>query len=142
MGGAAGTAALRQSPRSGRKYCSITTRAGEDANVQIRYTHWRSIGSCHPLTAFGVLVKFFSEQGFRRVAAPPLSTGCRPLCGLKIPRTSVFAKATPRQRRISCGLAAIHTAGTAVFLTRVSVYFIEGANATDCRHGALINIQG
>ena len=57
---------------------------------------------------------------------------------------------TPRQRRISyspqagisCGLAAIHTAGTAVFLTRVSVYFIEGANATDCRHGALINIQG
>ena len=111
---------------------------------------WRRIGSCHPLTAFGVLVIFLPEQGFRDLVAPPLPTGCRPLCGLKISCTSVFAKATPRQRRISyspqagisCGLAAIHTAGTAVFLTRVSVYFIEGANATDCRDGALINIQG
>ena len=27
---------------------------------------WRRIGSCHPLTAFGVLVIFLPEQGFRR----------------------------------------------------------------------------
>ena len=62
-GGAAGTAALRQSLHSGRKYCSIATSPGEDASFQIRQSHRRSIVCCRPLA-----------WGFASPATPALAT--------------------------------------------------------------------
>ena len=42
----------------------------------------------------------------------------------------------------ACNADKSYAASAAYFILAAGVYFIEGANATDCRHGALINIQG